>query len=79
LKQNQADWAGSIANLEAAVALKPDYAQAHYRLALAYWRSGRKQEGQAEMELQKEYAKQQQRDLDQRLRQITTFLVDVHN
>jgi tetratricopeptide (TPR) repeat protein len=79
LKQNQADWAGSIANLEAAVALKPDYAQAHYRLALAYWRSGRKQEGQAEMELQKKYARQQQHDLDQRLRQITTFLVDVRN
>ena len=79
LEQNRSSWPASIPYLEAAVALKPDYAQAHYRLALAYWRAGRKQEGQAEMELQKKYSKQQQEDLDQRLRQITTFLVDVRN
>jgi len=79
LKQNQSDWRGSISNLEAAVALKPDFAKAHYRLALAYWRSGRKEESQAEMELQQRYAKQQQDDLNQRLRQVTTFLVEMHN
>lgn len=79
LKQNQGDWVGSISNLEAAIALKPDLAQAHYRLALAYWRTGRKQEGQAEMELQKKYSKQEREDLDKRLRQITTFIVDVRH
>lgn len=79
LKQNESDWEGSLVYLKKAVALKPDFAQAHYRLALAYWRSGRKQDGQAEMELQRRYSKQQQEDLDGRLRQITTFLVDVHN
>jgi lipoprotein NlpI len=79
LMQNQGDWMGSISNLKAAVELKPSFSQAHYRLALAYWRSGGKQEGQAEMELAKKYRKQQQDDLDQRLRQITTFLVDAHN
>ena len=78
LMQNQSDWAGSISPLETAIALKPNDAQAHYRLSLAYWRCGRKQEAQAEMALQKKYSKQQQEDLDQRLRQITTFLVDVH-
>jgi hypothetical protein len=31
------------------------------------------------MALQKRYSEQQQNDLDQRLRQITTFLVDSHN
>lgn len=77
LKQNEGDWAGSVSDLETAVALKPDFAQAHYRLALAYWRGGRKQQGQAEMELQKKYSKQEKDDLDQRLRQITTFIVDV--
>lgn len=77
LKQNQGDWAGSIRNLQMAIALKPDMSQAHYRLALAYWRTGRKQEGQAEMALQKKYSKQEKEDLDKRLRQITTFIVDV--
>jgi tetratricopeptide (TPR) repeat protein len=76
LKQNQGDWAGSIASFEAAIALKPDFSQAHYRLALAYWRTGRKQEAQAQMDLQKKYSRQEQRDTDERLRQITTFVVD---
>jgi len=77
LKQEGGDWRESIPNLESAVKLKPDLAQAHYRLALAYWRLGRKVEAQAQMELQKQYAQRERQDLDQRLRQITTFLVDV--
>lgn len=77
LKQENGDWSGSIANLETAVKLKPDLAQAHYRLALAYARTGRKDESQTQIALQKRYAQQERRDLDQRLRQITTFLVDV--
>ncbi len=79
LKQSQGEWADSIANLETAVALRSEYAEAHYRLALAYWRTGRKQDGQTQMELQKKYSKQQQQDLDRRLRQITTFVVDMRN
>ncbi len=79
LKQNESDWAGSIPDLESALALKPTYAKAHYRLALAYWRSGRKQDGEAEMELQKKYAKKDAEDLDQQMRQITRFLVEVHS
>lgn len=78
LKQSQGDWAGSVAQLEKALALKPNLAQAHYRLALAYWRTGRKADGQAQMEMQRKYAKQQQEDLNHRLEQITTFIVDVH-
>ena len=77
--QNGSDWKGSIPFLERAVKLKPDYAQAHYRLALAYWRTGRKQDGQAQMALQKKFARQEQQDLERRLRQITTFtLGDLH-
>lgn len=78
LKQNQGDWKGSIGDLEAAIALKPNLAQAHYRLALAYGHVGRKQEGQREIALQRQYAKQQQEDLAQRLDQVTRFIVDVH-
>jgi tetratricopeptide (TPR) repeat protein len=79
LLQEQSDWAGSIGNLEKAVALKPDLALAHYRLSIAYWRTGRKQEAETQMDLQKKYSQQQQDDLDKRMRQITTFLVDAHN
>jgi tetratricopeptide (TPR) repeat protein len=77
LKQNQGDWMGSVSDLENAIALKPNLAQAHYRLGLAYWRTGRQQDGQMQMELQKKYSKQQKEDLEGRLRQITTFIVDV--
>ena len=76
LKQNQADWAGSVPDLETALRLKPDFAKAHYRLALAYYRAGRKSEAQQQMQLNDKYRKQQQADLEQRLHQITTFLLD---
>lgn len=76
--QDGLDWKGSIPYLERAVKLKPDYAQAHYRLARAYWRTGRRQDGQEQMDLQKKFASQEKEDLDQRLRQITRFAVDVH-
>jgi tetratricopeptide (TPR) repeat protein len=76
LKQGEGDWKGSEVNLERALKNKQDLAQAHYRLALAYWRSGRKQEAEEQMALQKKYAQQEQKDLDRRLHEITVFLVD---
>jgi tetratricopeptide (TPR) repeat protein len=77
LRQDLSDWQGSVPYLERAVALKPDHAQAHYHLALAYWRTGRKADGQAQMELQKKYASAEKEDLDRRLKQITTFVVSL--
>jgi tetratricopeptide (TPR) repeat protein len=78
LKQNQGDWAGSVGDLEAALALKQDHAQAHYRLAQAYGHVGRKEDGKREMDLNRKFAKQQQEDLNQRLNQITGIAVEVH-
>jgi predicted Zn-dependent protease len=75
--QQSDDWNGSIAYLERAIRLKPDYAQAHYRLARAYSRVGRRQDGQAQIELQRKYARQEQDDLNRRLSQIATFGVEV--
>jgi len=77
--QSESRWPESIPPLEAALRLKPNLAQAHYRLALAYWRGGRKQDAEREMDLQKKFSTQQKEDLDQRLRQITRFMVDVRN
>jgi tetratricopeptide (TPR) repeat protein len=77
--QDDGKWNESVPYLQKAIALKPDFAQAHYHLAQAYWRIGRKQEGQAEMEAQKKYSKQEKDDLQRRLGQITTFIVDVRN
>jgi lipopolysaccharide biosynthesis regulator YciM len=76
--QDSRDWKRSIPYLERAVSLKCDYAQAHYLLARAYWRTGRRQEGDAQMELQKKFARQEEDDLNQRLRQITVLNVNIH-
>jgi tetratricopeptide (TPR) repeat protein len=73
--QESQDWKGSIPYLERAVKLKPDYAQAHYRLARAYWKTGRRQDGDAQMELQKKFQHQEEEDLDRRLNEIMVFNV----
>jgi tetratricopeptide (TPR) repeat protein len=79
LRQDQGDWAGSIANLKLAVKLKPDLTQAHYRLGLAYWRTAQRPLAKSEMELERKYAKQEQEDEQNSFRQITTFVVNSSN
>jgi tetratricopeptide (TPR) repeat protein len=76
--QDDQMWKESIPYLECAVELKPDYSTAHYRLARAYWRTGRKQDGDAQIELQKKFSRQEAEDLDRRLRQITRFVTENH-
>lgn len=77
LLQTQAQWQQSIPELEAAIHSKPDYAQAHYRLALAYSHVGRKEQANSEAALQQKYSKQETEDLDARMNQITTLLVSM--
>lgn len=76
--QDSSNWKGSIPYLERALKLKPDLAQAHYRLALAYWKTGRRQEGDAQMELQKKFGRKEQEDLNRRLGEITALAVEIH-
>lgn len=76
--QDDGMWKESIPYLERAVQLKPNFSKAHYRLALACWRTDRKQEAQTQMELEQKYSQQEAEDLDHRLRQITTFVVNIH-
>lgn len=75
LLQQQQQWAASIAELQTAIAQDPKYARAHYRLGLAYAHTGRKDEAQREMTLDRDESQQQQDDLNARMRQITTLLV----
>lgn len=75
LLQMKAQWPQSIAELQAAIRNKPDYSQAHYRLALAYSHIGRKEDANEEIALQKRYSKQETDDLDAKMNEITTLLV----
>jgi tetratricopeptide (TPR) repeat protein len=75
--QDDGHWAESIPYFERAVSLRPQYAQAHYRLALACWRTGRKQEGEVQMELMKKYSHEDEEQRDNHLKQIVTFVVDI--
>lgn len=75
--QQSDDWEHSIPYLEQAIKLKPQLTQARYRLARAYWKMGRRKEGEVQMELQKKYARQEAEDLDRSLSQIVTFGVEV--
>ncbi len=76
--QDEMSWKESIPYLERAVQLKPDLAEAHYRLARAYWRTGRKQDGDAQMALQRKYVYKNAEELDKRLRQVTSLAVSIH-
>jgi len=75
--QQNSDFKESIPYLERAVKLKPDFSRAHYRLARAYWRVGRDQDGQTQMDLTQKYSRQEQDDLNRRLGQIVTLGVEV--
>lgn len=77
LQQNQEQWAASIPSLKEALLLNPGLGQAHYRLALALWRTGRAQEAREQIVALKKYRQQHEKELDQQLSQITTFLVTV--
>lgn len=75
LLQTQSKWKRSIAPLETAIRLKQDYAQAHYRLALAYSHLGRRQDAQKQIALDQQYSKKQEDSLDARMKELTTLVV----
>ena len=75
LMQQQNEWKQSIPLLEQAIAAKPDYATAHYRLALAYNHDGDRQKAQQQIALELKYSKADRAEVENRLRSVTTFLV----
>jgi len=75
LLQTESKWAGSVAPLKTAVRLKPDLAQAHYRLARAYAHLGQHAQALQQIALDRQYSKKQQQGLDARMEEITTLVV----
>jgi len=75
LDQRQVRWAESAIALRKAIALRPEFAQAHYRLARAYMRLGKREQAQQEIALQERYSTLEKDNLNARLKAVTTFLV----
>ena len=78
LLQTESQWQQSIPELQAAIRLRPAYASAHYRLALAWSHLGQRDKAQSEIALNLKFRKQEQDGLDARMKQVTTFLVKMH-
>jgi tetratricopeptide (TPR) repeat protein len=77
LLQTESEWPQSIPELQAAIRLRPDYASAHYRLAMALSHTGQHDQARAEIALQQKYNQEEQAGVDARLKQVTTFLVNM--
>lgn len=60
--------------LEKAIALRPDYASAHYQLAIACAHLGRNSDRTKELALFQKYSKQEKEHVDTEVRQMTVFL-----
>jgi predicted Zn-dependent protease len=77
LLQTESKWKESVAPLETAVRLKPDYAVAHYRLARAYSHLGQTEKAKAQIEQYQLYNKKNEADLDARMKEITTLVMKI--
>ncbi len=78
LYQQELRWPESIAALKKAVDLRPTFAEAHYRLARAYFHLGDRIKGDQEIALQKQFQDQEKEARDQQMRSVTLFLFDQH-
>lgn len=75
LDQMRLRWKESAASLEHAVALRPAYPEAHYRLSRAYAHMGQREDAQREIALQQKYSQQQKDSLNTRMQEVVKFVV----
>lgn len=75
LDQMKLNWQASAAMLEKAIALRPTYPEAHYRLSRAYAHMGRRDDAQHEIALQQQYSQQEKDRLNTRMQEVVTFLL----
>lgn len=75
LDQTLLRWKESAAALERSIALRPNSAEAHYRLSRAYTHLGRRDEAQAEIALHQTYSDQAKGNLDAKMQEVVRFLL----
>jgi tetratricopeptide (TPR) repeat protein len=75
LEQVQLHWKESAEALERSVALRPTFAEAHYRLSRAYAHLGRSEDAQREIELHQTYSQQAKDSLNARMQELMTFIL----
>lgn len=78
LEQSQLQWKESAVSLEHAIALRPTYPEAHYRLSRAYAHLGMREEAQQQIVLQQKYSQDAKDSLNAHLQEVVTFLVNSH-
>ncbi len=78
LQQTRGDWQASATSLEHAIALRPAYAEAHYRLSRAYAHTGRHGEAQQQIALQQQSSGQEKAAQERRMREVMVFLTNSH-
>ena len=66
---------GSADLLQHALQQRPDYPEAHYRLARAYSHLGRRDDAQKEVALQQKFADDAKAAEQRRMKEVTTFLI----
>ena len=74
LQQTRGNWQASATSLEHAIALRPAYAEAHYRLSRAYAHTGHRDEAQQQIALQQQSSEQEKAAQESRMREVMVFL-----
>lgn len=74
LQQSRNLWNESATSLERAIALQPDFADAHYRLSRAYSRMGRREEAVAQVQLEMKYRQENKDANSLRMQKIVRIL-----
>ncbi len=75
LEQAQSHWPESAADLEHSIALRPTFAEAHYRLSRAYSHLGRRDDARHEIELHQTYSQQAKDNLNARMQEVMKFIL----
>ena len=75
LEQRRLAWPASAVALEKAIQLRPENAEAHYRLSRVYARLGRSKEAEEQFALHQRYAAQSKEMLDSRLQEVMRFVL----
>ncbi|WP_419806486.1 tetratricopeptide repeat protein [Terriglobus sp.] len=74
LQQSRNEWQASADSLVQAVALRADFPEAHYRLARAYSRLGKRDQAEQQIALQQRYAVETKEAENKRMQEVMTFL-----